>query len=251
MNNPGQRAAPRFFVSGTMAVGAQVDLDERASRHIAVLRLREGDAITLFNGDGSECAAVLTRHSRGQCAARITGREAADRESQLDITLAQCLSGSDRMDTTLQKATELGVRSIQPLESERSIVRLSGDRVEKRMTHWQNVIHAACEQCGRNRPPGIATLANLLSWLMARPPKADSELRLLLAPDATSGIASLRQANKITLLAGPEGGLAPHEQAAALNAGFTPVRLGPRTLRTETAPLATIAAVQTLWGDMG
>ena len=251
MESSNRRSAPRFFVPEPMSVGARLDLGERASRHITVLRLREGDSITLFNGDGGEHAAVLTLISRGRCAARITGRFDVDRESPLDITLAQCLSSSDRMDITLQKATELGVLTIQPLESERSVVRLSGDRVEKRMTHWRNIVFAACEQCGRNLPPTVGTLDRLQAWLIACPPKSAAELRLLLLPDATTGLASLALSKKITLLVGPEGGLAPHEQGAALNAGFTPIRLGPRTLRTETAPLAAVAALQTLWGDLG
>jgi len=251
MDKPSRRSAPRFYVPERLFPGALIDLPERPSKHIAVLRLREGEAITLFNGEGSEHIAELTRLTRGQCAARITGTMEADRESTLEVTLAQCLSGSDRMDFAIQKATELGVRSIQPLESERSVVRLAGERAEKRMVHWRNIVIAACEQCGRNVAPEIGALEQLQSWLMARPPKVESELRLLLAPEAPSGLTGLSRAVHITLLIGPEGGLAPHEQAAALKAGFTPIRLGPRTLRTETAPLAAIAALQTLWGDLG
>ena len=246
-----RRAAPRFFIPEKLSVGAEVLLPERASKHVAVLRLRLGDAITLFNGEGGEHLAVLKRLVRGQASARITGATEIDRESRLDITLAQCLSSSDRMDIAIQKATELGVRTIRPLESERSVVRLSGDRIEKRMSHWRNVVFAACEQCGRNLPPPVIGIECLLAWLMSLPTLSAAGTRLLLAPDAASGLSGLTPMASVTLLVGPEGGLAPHEHAAALKAGFLPVRLGPRTLRTETAPLAAVAALQTLWGDLG
>lgn len=246
-----RRAAPRLFIPEKLSVGAEVLLPERASKHVAVLRLRLGDAITLFNGEGGEHLAVLKRLVRGQASARITGATEIDRESRLDITLAQCLSSSDRMDIAIQKATELGVRTIRPLESERSVVRLSGDRIEKRMSHWRNVVFAACEQCGRNLPPPVIGIECLLAWLMSLPTLSAAGTRLLLAPDAASGLSGLTPMASVTLLVGPEGGLAPHEHAAALKAGFLPVRLGPRTLRTETAPLAAVAALQTLWGDLG
>lgn len=251
MESPIHRNAPRFYVAESLSAGTEVCLPERASNHIAVLRLREGDPITLFNGDGAEYPAILLRPSRRSAMARVSACLPVNRESGLDITLAQSLSGSDRMDVTLQKATELGVCAIQPLESERSVVRLSGDRVEKRMTHWRNVITAACEQCGRNLPPALHRIERLQDWLVMRPAAAPREARLLLSPEADTGLNGMNRSEVITLLVGPEGGLAPHEHAAALAAGFVPVRLGPRVLRTETAPLAAVAALQTLWGDMG
>ncbi|MBM3347648.1 MAG: 16S rRNA (uracil(1498)-N(3))-methyltransferase [Betaproteobacteria bacterium] len=251
MESTFRRAAPRLYLTENLSAGAEVRLSERASNHIAVLRLVEGDPITLFNGDGAEYPAILLRLSRQGSVARVSARLLVDRESRLVITLAQSLSASDRMDVTLQKATELGVRAIQPLESERSVVRLSGERVEKRMTHWRNVIAAACEQCGRNLPPTLGRIEHLQEWLVARPALAHEEARLLLSPEADIGLSAMRRSEEVTLLVGPEGGLAPHEHAAALKAGFVLVRLGPRVLRTETAPLAAVAALQTLWGDMG
>ncbi len=251
MESTPNRNAPRFYVAETLSAGSEVCLPERASNHIAVLRLREGEPITLFNGDGAEYPSILLRPSRKNAMARVSACLPVDRESRLDITLAQSLSGSDRMDVTLQKATELGVRAIQPLESERSVVRLSGDRVEKRMTHWRNVITAACEQCGRNLPPALRGIERLQEWLVTNAVAAPQEVRLLLSPEAETGLSRINRSDVITLLVGPEGGLAPHEHAAALAAGFVPVRLGPRVLRTETAPLAAVAALQTLWGDMG
>jgi 16S rRNA (uracil1498-N3)-methyltransferase len=151
------------------------------------------------------------------------------------------------MDITLQKATELGVCAIQPLQSERSIVRLDEARMGRRQAHWQNVVISACEQCGRNSIPEVSPTRDLPQWL-SMPPIAG--LRLVLAPDATSGLRGLAPATDVTLLVGPEGGLSPAELQLALSAGFVGLRLGPRVLRTETAPLAALAALQAMWGDL-
>jgi 16S rRNA (uracil1498-N3)-methyltransferase len=251
MERPIRRAPPRFYVPASLSVGAEISLPERATKHVAVLRLREGDAITLFNGEGGEYSALLAHFARGHASARINARMDVQRESGLDITLAQCLSSNDRMDVTLQKATELGIRVLIPLESERSVVRLSGERMDRRLAHWRNVVFAACEQCGRNSPPAVQPVERLLPWLMALGPPATTHSRLMLDPDASAGLSGLAAATGVVLLVGPEGGLAPHEKAFAMKAAFRPLRLGPRTLRTETAPLAAVAALQTLWGDLG
>ena len=150
------------------------------------------------------------------------------------------------MDATLQKSTELGVSRIVPVASERSIVRLSSDRADRRVAHWRNVVIAACEQCGRNHVPEVAAIIDFDAFLGRA---ASDGLRLLLAPDADRDLKQLEPPGKVTLLVGPEGGLAPEERQRAERRGFVPVRFGPRVLRTETAPLATIAAMQALWGD--
>jgi len=249
-NASGHRV-PRFFVPEVLSPGTDIRFPERAARHVAVLRLREGEAITLFNGEGGECRAVLTGLARDRITARVVELFDTERESPLTITLVQCVSASDRMDFVLQKATELGVSHIIPIVSERSIVRVSGERAERKLEHWRNVIIAACEQCGRNRAPVIPPMVELHPWLASLPASGSSGARLLLAPDGVAGAGSLARATHVTLLVGPEGGLAGHERAAAERAGFKPVRLGPRVLRTETAPLAAIAMLQTLWGDFG
>jgi len=249
-NLSGHRVS-RFFVSDTLSPGAEIRLPERAARHVGVLRLREGEALTLFNGEGGECRAVLTGLARDRITARIIERIDAERESPLAITLAQCVSAGDRMDFVLQKATELGASQIIPIVSERSIVRVSGERAERKLEHWRNVVIAACEQCGRNRTPVIPPMAELHPWLAGLPASGLSGARLLLAPDGLSGAGSLARETHVTLLVGPEGGLAAHEREAAERAGFKPLRLGPRVLRTETAPLAALAMLQTLWGDFG
>jgi len=150
------------------------------------------------------------------------------------------------MDMTLQKSTELGVSRILPIVSERSVAKLSGDRADRRVAHWRNVVIAACEQCGRNRIPEVTAITDLAAFLSAA---ASDGLRLLLAPDAERDLKQLEPPREVTLLVGPEGGLAPEERQRAESSGFVPVRFGPRILRTETAPLATIAAMQALWGD--
>jgi 16S rRNA (uracil1498-N3)-methyltransferase len=240
------RAAPRFFVPMVLSPGAEIELPERAARHVAVLRLRLGETVTLFNGDGGEFAAELTRVSKDATRARLVSGRTIERESPLAITLAQCVSSGDRMDVTLQKSTELGVARIVPLASERSIVRLSQDRADRRVAHWRGVVTAACEQCGRNRVPEVAAIMDFDAFLAGTTGDA---LRLLLAPDAAQDLKILDPARAVTLLVGPEGGLSPGEWRQAEASGFVPVRFGPRVLRTETAPLAVIAAMQTLWGD--
>jgi 16S rRNA (uracil1498-N3)-methyltransferase len=237
---------PRFFAPMQLSLGAEIDLPERVARHCAVLRLRRGDVVVLFNGEGGEFSAELTRVSRRDARACVISRQTPERESPLAIALAQCVSTGYRMDATLQKSTELGVSRIVPIASERSIVRLSSDRADRRVAHWRNVVIAACEQCGRNQVPEVAAIIDFDAFLGRA---ADDGLRLLLAPDADRDLKQLEPPGKVTLLVGPEGGLAPEERQRAEERGFVPVRFGPRVLRTETAPLATIAAMQALWGD--
>src|SRR5438093_12626757 len=169
-------SVPRFFAPGQFSLGAEIDLPERAARHCAVLRLRRGDAVVLFNGEGGEFSAELTRITRGAARAYLISRQAPERESPLAIALAQCVSSGDRMDATLQKSTELGVSKIVPIASERSIVKLSSDRADKRVAHWRNVVIAACEQCGRNRVPEIGAIIGFDEFLGQA---AADELRLL------------------------------------------------------------------------
>jgi 16S rRNA (uracil1498-N3)-methyltransferase len=223
-----------------------VELPERAARHAAALRLRKGDAVVLFNGDGHESAATLTGLGKRGAACLVRNRAAVDRESPLEVHLAQGVCAGDRMDLVLQKATELGVASIQPVVTARSIVRLSSERQGRRGTHWQNIVIAACEQCGRNRVPEVAPSVAFGAFL-ARP--ARDGTRVLLLPEGETTIRALGPRAPVTVLIGPEGGLAPEERTLALAAGFRAVRFGPRILRTETAPLAALAALQALYGD--
>ncbi len=224
----------------------EIDLPDRAARHCSVLRLRRGDEVVVFDGQGGQFSAELIRISRGSVRARLISKQDVERESNLAITLAQCLSSADRMDITVQKSTELGVSRIVPVASERSVVKLSGERAGRRLEHWRNVLVAACEQCGRNRVPEIAAVIDFADFVGV--PGGEST-RLLLAPDASRDLKSLQPASAVTLLVGPEGGFAPPERRHAEASGFLPIRFGPRVLRTETAPLAAIAAMQALWGD--
>jgi 16S rRNA (uracil1498-N3)-methyltransferase len=169
-----------------------------------------------------------------------------ERESPLAVTLIQAVQAGEKMDFTIQKAVELGVSQIVPVDSRRSVTRLSGERAGRRVAHWQGVAASACEQCGRNQVPQVAPLEKLESWL-ARP--ADGALRLMLAPDAEHALADLQPVPNVQMLIGAEGGLDPQEVQAARQVGFQAVRLGPRVLRTETAALAALAALQALWGD--
>ncbi|MDP2399736.1 MAG: 16S rRNA (uracil(1498)-N(3))-methyltransferase [Burkholderiales bacterium] len=219
------------------------------SHHLVqVLRLDKGDPVVLFDGQGVAHEAVITDCARGAVSVQVGARLDEQRESPLRVILAQALSSGERMDFTIQKAVELGVSAIQPLLTERCVVRLAGERAEKKQTHWQGVVIASCEQCGRNVVPGVSRLLGLRDWLQ-QPGPADG-LRLLLMPGADATLRQLpRPTGAITVLAGPEGGLSPTEIDDAVRAGFTPLRLGPRVLRTETAAVALLAAMQALWGD--
>lgn len=238
---------PRFYVREPLAPGARLELPEPVVRHaVRVLRLPTGTPITLFDGRGGEYPAVLDYVDRDYAYAVVGAWRERECESPLRITLVQAVQAGDKMDFTIQKAVELGVNHIVPVESRRSVIRLSGERAAKRVAHWQGVVAAACEQCGRNRLPLVAPLESVEKWL-ARP--AGSALRLMLAPGAAHSLAQLPPAGDIELLVGAEGGLDEREVEAARLAGYQPIALGPRILRTETAGLAALAALQTLWGD--
>lgn len=239
---------PRIYLPVPLAPGALVTLDEMATRHVTrVLRLRPGAAVVLFNGEGGEYAAVLKEAGREGLTARVSVFHAVECESPLSITLAQGVSRAERMDYTIQKAVELGVTRIVPVFTARSVVDLRGDRLQRRLQHWQGVIIAACEQCGRNRVPALAAAVELADWLHgATIPDA---CRLVLNHRATDALHTRAPGTALTLLIGPEGGLEEQEIAQAERAGFVGVRLGPRVLRTETAAVTALAALQTLWGD--
>lgn len=236
----------RLYTEQPLRVGESLELDPRPAKHASqVLRLGAGDPLTLFNGDGRDYSAKIEASTRNQLAVRILASGESEPIPGLSISLALGVSRGERMDLAIQKAVELGVSSIQPLFSSRTLVRLSGDRLAKRVQHWQGVIIAACEQSGRRRLPLLYPAVALLDWLKQEQPGG-----ILLHHRAASAITELpAPAERLTLLIGPEGGLAQQERAYAEAQGFTPVRLGPRVLRTETAPLAAIAAIQTLWGD--
>jgi 16S rRNA (uracil1498-N3)-methyltransferase len=238
----------RFYCPLRLGPGQTLDLPPDAAHHAAkVLRMEAGHEVTLFNGEGGEYAATITHIGKNGVTVKTGAFREHEVESLLNVTLAQAISSGDKMDYTLQKAVELGVTHIQPLFSERCVVKLTGDRAEKRVRHWQQVVISACEQCGRNRVPEVAPSQPLIPWLGSLPPDAQ---HLMLAPGAQHSLSELPAPTApVTLLIGPEGGLSPNEIRAAESRGFTPVRLGPRVLRTETAALVALAAMQTLWGD--
>jgi len=240
-------AIPRFYSPDQLSSGARIALAEQAARHAArVLRLREGDAVILFDGSGGEYPAHIAEIGKHHVTAQLGAHRPRECEAPLNVTLAQAISAGDKMDFTLQKATELGIAQIQPLASERSVVRLSGERADKRVGHWQGVVVSACEQSGRNRIPPVAPIQQFNNWLGSD----FAGLRLMLAPDAELSLRDLPKPEQpVTLLIGPEGGFSEIETASARHAKFIPVRLGARILRTETAALAALAAMQALWGD--
>ncbi len=239
---------PRFHCPFPLAPGASVDLPPEAAHHATkVLRMDEGDEVILFDGRGGEWTGRLHRVGKGMSVA-LESFDDTDRESPLAITLVQGLPAADKMDWIVQKSVELGVAAIRPVACRRSVIRLSGERMERRVAHWQAVAIAACEQCRRNRVPEVAPLLDLPQFLGGS--VGDNALRLILAPEAGTRLAALpRPTGPVTLLIGPEGGFEDGELAAAASTGFQVVSLGPRVLRTETAGLAALAAMMALWGD--
>ncbi len=241
--------APRIYSPLPLRSGATVTLDKQAAQHVLrVLRLQPGDTLVLFNGQPvnnryGEYRATL----QGSSGEVLIGEFATrDTESPLTITLAQGVSRGERMDYAVQKAAELGVAHIVPLITEFCVVKVREERMEKRIAHWQGIATSACEQSGRMRVPDIAPQQTLGAWL----PAARAAVKLVLDPLATQTLPRLPEPQgNIILLVGPEGGLSDAEVMQAKQAGFVPVRLGPRILRTETVPAAALAALQTLWGD--
>lgn len=236
----------RLYLPQPLVEGQTVELPPATARHaVQVLRLAAGAMLTVFNGEGGEYDAVLERAERRAAIARVGAWYAIERESPLALTLAQCVSKGERMDYTIQKAVELGVQCLVPLLSERSVVKLDAGRWEKKQAHWQGVIVAACEQCGRNHLPRLAPVTRLTDWL-----GSSAGLRLVLAPGAAEPLHTLPSPSSATLLAGPEGGLSDAEIGLAGEHGCRVIRLGPRVLRTETAGVAAVAVMQALWGDL-
>jgi len=244
-------SSPRFFCPGPLRAGACVDLPESAARHACrALRLRVGDALVLFDGSGGEYACCITEVGRDRVAVELGEWQDVERESSLAISLVQALQTGEKMDLTVQKAVELGVARIVPVTSRRSVLRLDGERALRRVEHWRGIAVSACEQCGRNRLPEVLAPVVLERWLGQ--PGRPGDLRLMLDPASPHTLNDLTPPHcggALEVLIGAEGGLAPEESRLAESAGFVSVRLGPRILRTETAGLATLAAIQCLWGD--
>ncbi|MDH5784463.1 MAG: 16S rRNA (uracil(1498)-N(3))-methyltransferase [Chromatiales bacterium] len=240
---------PRIFHPESLCDNSRLALASNAARHVGrVLRLREGDELTLFNGCGGEYPATIVELNKRELWVECKERVESECESPLKITLAQGVSKGDRMDYTIQKAVELGISTIVPLNTERSVVSLKGERLEKKLEHWRGVIISACEQCGRNTLPVLSPLTSLHEWLM----QPLNGMGLTLDHRAECGVNALSpEHTTITLLVGPEGGLSVAERSAASAAGYHGMRLGPRVLRTETAALTALAALQSRWGDLG
>lgn len=239
----------RLFTDQRLEPGQELWLDGQVGHYVfRVLKLRAGDPVVLFNGDGSDYAAELLSNRRDAVSLRVTARLPAIPESRLAITLVQAVGKGDRMDLALQKATELGVAAVQPLFSERTEVRLEGERLERRAEHWRRVLTSACEQCGRARVPTLHDPLSLDEWLVA---DADGA-RAVLDPAAERSLAAWTPGtNVLSVLVGPEGGFSEREQKQLHLAGVRALGMGPRILRTETAGPAAIAILQALHGDLG
>lgn len=247
-----EKMIPRFHCPQPFAPGAPVDLPAAAAHHaLKVLRMKAGDPLVLFDGRGGEWRGTLAASKVGPGGtARVALHEYVDRdcESPLAVTLAQGLPAGDKMDWVVEKCVELGVTAIQPLAAKRSVMKLSAERMERRSAHWSHIAAAACEQCGRNRVPPVAPVLDLPQYLAAA--KAQNAVRLMLAPGAATALREVaRPAGPVILMVGPEGGWEEGEMQAAQAAGFHLLQLGPRVLRTETAGIAALAALQALWGD--
>jgi 16S rRNA (uracil1498-N3)-methyltransferase len=251
----------RVFIEGQLQSGSAVELPRETGAHLAkVLRARSGDEVILFNGDGREFTGVIERVHGSRVSAAIGAARSVDRESPFQLTLVQCVPRGDRMDFIVQKATELGVQRIVPVLSRRSVVRLDESQSTSKQAHWRAVAVSACEQCGRNRVPGVDTPLPLLSYLGGLPrAQANEALRLVLEPEraqrtergaASNDSASPGSASHAQIAIGPEGGFAPEELQAFDLSAFSRVTLGPRVLRTETAAIAAIVVLQNRFGDM-
>ncbi|MGB5688477.1 MAG: 16S rRNA (uracil(1498)-N(3))-methyltransferase [Woeseiaceae bacterium] len=240
----------RLFVSGQLINGGELLLEGDRARYLGrVLRLAVGDEVAVFNGEGKEWPATIGAMTKSTATLRLGDSREAGSESPLKVHLVQGISRGERMDFVVQKATELGVKRITPVLTEYGVVKLDAARAQKRREHWQSVAASACEQSGRTRLPLIDVPVALKDWFGNKPGQVDAEL--ILAPGATTSLASIAApTTKVCLLIGPEGGFSHVEYEDAALAGFTAVSLGPRVLRTETAAVAALAVLQSLWGDL-
>lgn len=243
--------APRFHVTTPLSptiVGTEIALPDAVAHHaMRVLRMAVGEEIALFDGAGGEYAATLTRAGKREAWAKVEAFSPVERESPLAVTLVQAIAATDTMDAIVRRAVELGVRAVQPVVSRRSARFPDGPAGEKRLLHWRQVAVAACEQCGRNRVPEVSSPATLADWLARREPSTPG---IVLDADASTSLASLAPPqDRVDLLLGPEGGLAPEEIDRSLRAGLRGGRMGPRVLRADTASLAALSAINHLWGD--
>ena len=238
---------PRFYVDFALSPDSVVELPDDVVRHLNVLRVKNTEEIVLFNGNGKAYPALPEVLEKRRASVRILREEATDNESPLNITLVQAVSAAERMDFTLQKSVELGVAEIRPVISERCVVRLSGERAEKRVARWQEIVVSACEQSGRNIVPKVLPLTTYAQALQQLPQETT---KLLMSLNRAQKLSDVRpKSGKVVFMVGPEGGWTEKEEQQAFDAGFQSVTLGKRVLRTETASLAAIAAMQTLWGD--
>jgi len=240
---------PRFFCPQPLALGQLVDLPEAVAHHVQVLRLAEGDLVTLFNGEGGEYTAALAALGRRRATAEVKAHTAREAELPFAVTLAQALPEGSKMDWIIEKAMELGVTGFQPLAAQRCVVRLSAERAEKKLEHWRGIIIAACEQSGRNRLARLAPPQDYKQWITQQ----DLHRRLILTPRAQQSLADWARhqpPQAVTLVVGPEGGLSEAEENEAMRHGALPLSIGPRILRTETAALAAVAALSAAWGGM-
>lgn len=238
---------PRFYCATPLSSGALLDLPAGAARHVQVLRLQPGAAITLFDGQapglGGEFSATVTQMGRSSVQVQVGAFTPAEREASRRVHLAVGMPANERMDWLVEKATELGVASIQPLMTERCVLRLSPERAEKKQAHWHSVAVAACEQCGGNLVPVIHPVLSLPAWLTQTITLKQQRLLLSLRPESQALARAVQATTEVTFLSGPEGGLSRAEEDTALACGFAPVTLGPRILRAETAALAALAAL--------
>lgn len=240
---------PRFYCPQPLAVGLLIDLPEAVAHHVHVVRLAPGESITLFNGEGGEYTAVLQTVEKRRASAEIKAHTARDAELPYAVTVAQALPEASKMDWIIEKAVELGAAAIQPLAARRCVVKLSGDRAEKKLAHWQGVIVSASEQSGRNRLAQLAPVDEFKDWIAQQ----DLHRRVILTPRASQSLADWARhqpPQALTIMVGPEGGFSEDEENLAVAQGALPLSMGPRILRTETAALAALAALNASWGGM-
>lgn len=240
---------PRFHCAQALSLGAIIVLPDHVAHHVQVLRLAQGERITLFNGEGGEFTATLNAIEKKRVTAEIKAFSPREAELPYAVTLAQALPEASKMDEIIQKAVELGATAIQPLATQRCVVRLTSERAVKKLIHWQGIIIAAAEQCGRNRLPNLAEMANFDDWITQH----DLHRRILLSPRAQQSLsdwARHQPPQAITLLIGPEGGFTDQEEMTAQSQGTLTLSIGSRVLRSETAGMAALSAINAVWGEM-